>query len=66
MAFMNGWDIGLLIVAGYLAVTVLVRMMRHRRDTLVGELHKQAERESRRRKQKEAEKIRNAQVRRRA
>ena len=61
MAFMNGWDIGLLIVAGYLAVTVLVRMMRVRRDTLVGQLHQQAEAERQRRKREEAQKAQKAQ-----
>ena len=42
---MDGWDIALLAVAGYLAVTALMRLMVWRRNQLVGELLEQAQRE---------------------
>jgi hypothetical protein len=32
---MDGWDVAIMIVAGYVAVTALVRLMLHRRDRLV-------------------------------
>ena len=49
---MDGWDISLLAVAGYLAVTSLVRLMRARRDRLVAELLDEAERQPRSREPK--------------
>lgn len=42
---MDGWDIVLLAVAGYLAVTILMRLMVWRRNQLVTELLEQAQRE---------------------
>ncbi|MFH1921488.1 MAG: hypothetical protein ABIP48_16610 [Planctomycetota bacterium] len=35
---MNRWDVVLLVVAGYLAVMGLVRLMIRRRDQLLGKL----------------------------
>ena len=35
---MNRWDVVLLVVAGYVAVTALVRLMIRRRDQLLDEL----------------------------
>jgi hypothetical protein len=40
---MDGWDIALLAVAGYIAVVALVRLMLRRRNQLIEELLKQAE-----------------------
>jgi len=40
---MDGWDIALLVVAGYVAVTALVRLMLRRRDQVVEALRRQAE-----------------------
>ncbi len=39
---MDHWDLVLLVVAGYLAVMALVRLMMRRRNDLVEELHTQA------------------------
>jgi len=39
---MDGWDIALLAVAGYVAVTALVRLMLRRRDQMVEQLRRQA------------------------
>jgi len=40
---MDGWDIALLAVAGYVAVTALVRLMLRRRDDqMVEQLRRQA------------------------
>jgi hypothetical protein len=38
---MDGWDVVLLVVAGYVAVTALVRLMLRRRDQMLGELRQQ-------------------------
>jgi hypothetical protein len=35
MANMNGWDVALLVAAGYVAVTALVRLMLRRRNEMV-------------------------------
>jgi hypothetical protein len=35
---MDGWDVGIMIVAAYVAVTALARLMLHRRDRLVEQL----------------------------
>jgi len=35
---MNRWDVVLLVIAGYVAVTALVRLMIRRRDRLLDEL----------------------------
>ncbi len=39
---MDGWDIALLAVAGYVAVTTLVRLMLRRRDQMVEQLQRRA------------------------
>jgi hypothetical protein len=41
LAFLNGWDVAILLLAGYLAIILLVRLMRQRRDELVRELQKE-------------------------
>ncbi len=53
---MAPWQIILLLAAGFVAVTTLVRLMAARRDTLVAELQRQAEAEARLKKQQAAEK----------
>ena len=44
MENMNSWDVVLLVVAGYLATTALVRLMVRRRDQVLNELRQQFER----------------------
>jgi len=39
---MDGWDIALLVVAGYVAATALVRLMLRRRDQMIELLRGQA------------------------
>jgi hypothetical protein len=48
---MDGWDVALLAVAGYVAVSALVRLMLARRDRLLAEFRAQMAEEKRRRKQ---------------
>lgn len=53
---MDGFDLILLAVGAYFAVTSLVRLMRNRRDVLVQELTREAEEMQRREKaEKKAE-----------
>ena len=47
---MDGWDVALLVAAGYLAVTALVRLMIRRRDQLVAHFRRDVEKEKRRRR----------------
>jgi hypothetical protein len=49
VADIDGWEIGLLIVAAYVAAAALVRLMRRRRDQLIAELQDQVEREQKQR-----------------
>lgn len=42
---MDGWDIAVLVFAGYLAVVALVRLMLAERDQVVGRLRGKAEAE---------------------
>ena len=44
---MDGWNIALLVLAGYVAVSQLVRLMLARRNKLVAELREQAAAEQR-------------------
>lgn len=62
MEIINGWDLALLIAAGYVAAMALVRLMIHRRDQLLERFRNemkvaQAERdaEEARKKKEEAE-----------
>lgn len=41
MMDLDGWSIGIALVAGYVAVTSLVALMRLRRETLIAELLQQ-------------------------
>jgi heme exporter protein D len=47
---MDGFDLVLLIVVAYVAITSLVRLMLARRDRLIQDLHKQVEAQARGRK----------------
>ena len=47
---MDSWDIALLVIAGYVAVVALVRLMIRERNRLAHELLQQAEQERRKRK----------------
>ena len=47
MGNMDGWDLTLLLVAGYLAVVFLVRLMTNRRNQMLGQLRGQMEKEKR-------------------
>jgi hypothetical protein len=49
MGLMDNWDVTLMIVAGYLAVVALVRLMRRHRDGLLEEMRRQIAKEKRRR-----------------
>ena len=41
MSNLSGWDVGILAIAGYVAIVMLVRLMRHRRDQIVSRLQAQ-------------------------
>lgn len=43
MGWIDRWDIALLLVAGYVAVMTLVRLMARRRDQNIAEVEKQME-----------------------
>ena len=47
MGNMDNWDVTLLVVAGYLAVVSLVRLMARRRNQVYEELRQKAEDEKR-------------------
>jgi hypothetical protein len=47
---MDGWDVTLLVVGGYLATVSVVRLMVRRRDQLRTEFHQQVKKEKKRRK----------------
>ena len=49
---MDGWDVALLVVAGYVATVTLVQLMIRRRDQMLEEFRRQMEQE---RIRKEAE-----------
>jgi len=53
---MNRWDVVLLVVAGYLAVMALVRLMIRRRDQLLGKLRHEVEMKRNRKEGKDRKK----------
>ena len=57
---MDGWDIALWVIAGYLAISPLVRMMLARRERLLVEFRARMAEERRRRKQQEKNEARKA------
>jgi len=54
MVGLTGWDYILLAISGYVAVVMLVRLMRQRRDGLIHTLIQQAEREKRQRAKRQS------------
>lgn len=57
MRSMDGWDIALLILASYVAIVALVRMMAARRAALVAELRAKAFAEKRRQLQQQMDEL---------
>ena len=53
---MEGWEIGLLAITGYVAVMALARLMIDRRNRLLVQLREEVEQERRRRKDAEKKK----------
>ena len=53
MGAMDNWDITLLVVAGYLAVIALVRLMRRQRDQMLDEFRRQIKEDNKREKEEE-------------
>jgi hypothetical protein len=47
MGNMDGWDLTLLVVAGYLAIVTLMRLMSRRRSQVLDHLRQQADDEKR-------------------
>jgi ribosomal 50S subunit-associated protein YjgA (DUF615 family) len=45
---MDGWDIAVLLVGGFVAATALVRLMIHRRNQLVNQLLRESQNEQQR------------------
>jgi len=54
MASMDGWDVALLAVAGYVAVSSLVRLMIRHRDLLTAKFRQEVKAEQLRKKAEEA------------
>ncbi len=51
MGNMDGWDVALLAMAGYVAVMSLVHLMIRRRDQLIEQFRHEVEREKKARKE---------------
>ena len=67
LAILTEWDVAILLLAGYLAIVLLVRLMRKRRDELVRELQhevtlEQLKQKAERRRQRKQQ-IRERQIR---
>ncbi len=63
MGFMDGWDIALLVIAGYVAVVALIRLMTRRRDQMIDEFREEVEKEQNRKaaqRRREAQQQRSA------
>jgi uncharacterized OsmC-like protein len=56
MQNMDGWDVALLAVAGYVAATALVRLMIRRRNRMIEQIRVQIEEERKRREAEEKRK----------
>lgn len=54
MGSMDGWDVALLALAGYVAVVTLVRLMIRRRDQLLEELRRKLKKQRQRKQAEEA------------
>ncbi len=48
MGNLSGWDVVILVMAAYVAIVTLVRLMRHRRDEVLVRLQLQVAQEQRR------------------
>jgi len=55
MENMNGWDVVLLVVAGYLATTALVRLMTRRRDQMLANFRQRLKMEEKRKEEKRSQ-----------
>lgn len=53
MGNMDGWDVALLAMAGYVALVTLVRLMIRRRDQLLDELRRKVKQEKQRKEVEE-------------
>ena len=53
MMSLDGWDIALAAVGGYIAIVALVRLMHRRREALISELLEQSEVEQRKKKDRQ-------------
>ena len=56
MENISTWEIALLAIVGYFAITALVKMMIDYRDRLTAQLEEQAQKEKNRKKEEEAHK----------
>jgi len=56
MENISTWEIALLAIVGYFAITALVKMMIDYRDRLTAQLEEQAQKEKKRKKEEEAHK----------
>ena len=52
---MDGWDVALLVVAGYVALVTLVRLMIRRRNQMLDEFRRELRKEKRRKEAEERE-----------
>ncbi len=53
MGNMDGWDVALLVVSGYVAVVTLVRLMARRRNQMMEEFRRELKKEKRRKQAEE-------------
>jgi hypothetical protein len=54
MGSMDGWDVALLALAGYVAVVTLVRLMIRRRDQMLEEFRRKLKKQRQRKQAEEA------------
>ena len=52
---MDGWEVALLVAAGYIGATALVRLMIRRRDQVLGEFRRKMAQEKRRKRAEQDE-----------
>ena len=50
MMTLQGWDVAILVIAAYISVVTLVRLMRARRDELIAQFQSQVGSEQRRKR----------------
>ena len=55
MGNMDGWDVALLVVAGYVALVTLVRLMIRRRNQMLDEFRRELKKEKGRKEGEERE-----------